>query len=80
MESLWREGPEIPCHLTGLDASLWISLLGMDEIWELDWISDKEDRRVVSYHIVVALLSIELECEASWISVTVVGSTFSGHS
>merc|ERR1711997_974994 len=80
MESLWREGPEIPCHLARLDASLRVSLLGMDEIWELNWISDEEYRRVVSYHIVVALLSIELKCEASWISVAVVGSTFSCYS
>ena len=80
MESLWGEGPEIPCHLGRLDASLRVSLLGMDEIWELDWISDEEYRRVVSYHIVVTLLSIELECEASWISVAVVSSTLSGHS
>ena len=80
MQSFWGEGPEVPSILSGLDASLWVSLLGMDEIGELDWISDEEDWRVVSYHIVVTLLSIELECEASWISIAVVSSTFSGHS
>ena len=79
MESFWGEGPEVPCHLSGLYASLRVSLLGMDEIWELDWISDEEDWSVVADHIVVSLLGVELDGESSGISLAVVSTTLASN-
>lgn len=78
MQGLRREGPEIPGHLLLLNASLWVSLLAMKEVRELDWISDEENGSIVSNHIVVAFLSVEFERKATGISVTVVSSTLSG--
>jgi len=80
MEGLRREGPEIPCHLLLLYTSLRISLLAMDEIWEFDWISDEEHRSVVSNHIIITFFGVEFYREATRVSVTIIGTTFSGYS
>lgn len=42
----------------------WIFLLGMNEVWEFDWISDEEDWCVISCHVPISLLSIEFNSEA----------------
>ena len=52
----------------------------MNEIWELDWISDEEYGCVVSNHIVISFFGIELDGPSSWISVAVISSTLSGDS
>ena len=57
-----------------------MSLLGMDKVWELDWILDEENWSIVSHHVVVSFLSVELDSETSGISVAVVRTTFSSHS
>ena len=80
MKSFWREGPEIPSILSRLNACLRVSFLGMNEIWELDWIPDEEYRCVVSDHIVISFLGIELDSPSSWISVAVICSAFSSNS
>jgi len=78
MERLGREGPEVPGHLSGLHASLWVSLLAVDEISELDGVPDEEDWCVISDHVVVALLGVELDGEPTGISVAVVRATLTG--
>ena len=80
MESLWGERPEVPGHVGVLNSSLWVSLLAMDEVWELHWIFDEEDWCVVSDHVVVALLGVVLDGESTWVSIAIVGSTFSSNS
>ena len=72
-------GPEVPCHLWGLDTGLWVSLLGVDEVWEFDWILDEEDWGIVSDHVVISFLGVEFDCESSWISVAVVSATLSSN-
>lgn len=49
----------------------------MDEIGELDWVLDEEDGGVVAYHVVVSLLGVELEREASGVSSSISGTLFS---
>ena len=49
----------------------------MDEIRELDWVLDEEDGCIVADHVVVSLLSIELERETSGVSGSVSGTLFS---
>ena len=79
MESLWGEGPEVPGILGGLVTGLWVSFLGMEEVRELDWISDEEDWSVVADHIVVSLLGVELDGKSSWISLAVVSTTLASN-
>ena len=45
-----------------------VTLLGMDEVRELGRISKEEDRRIIRYHIPVALFSPELDRETSRVS------------
>jgi hypothetical protein len=51
----------------------------MDEVWELNGIIEEEDWSVIAHHIVVTLLSVELNSESSGISDTVVRTTLSNY-
>lgn len=61
MGTLGRKTPEIPCCCWVAKVGSWVLLLGVDEIWELYWVSNEEYRGIVSCHIPVALLSIKLD-------------------
>lgn len=52
----------------------WVSLLGVDKVGKLGWISQEEDRGVVGDQVEVAIISSELDREASGISSAVVGT------
>lgn len=49
----------------------WVTLLGVDEVRELGWVSQEEDGGVVGDHVPVALLSAELDRETTGVSGTV---------
>ena len=44
-----------------IESSDVLALLGVDEVRELDGVTDEEDRSVVSDHVVVSFLSVELD-------------------
>lgn len=77
MIGLWSEGKEIPEHVRVLEVRLGVSLLGMDEIWELLWVSDEKDRGIVANHIPVTFFGIKFNRESSWVSLSVSRSLFS---
>ena len=54
--------------------------MGVDEVRELHWILDEEDRSIVSNHVVVSFFGVVLESETTRITITIVGSTFSSNS
>jgi hypothetical protein len=56
-----------------------VSLLGVDEVGELDGILDKEHGSVVTDHVVVTVLGVEFDGKSSWVTVAVVCSTFSSN-
>lgn len=68
VDSLLVVVPVIPHGRSILEMSLWVSLLGMDEQWELGWVSDEEDWSVVADEILISLLSVDLDGKSSWIS------------
>jgi hypothetical protein len=78
VEGLWRVGPEIPCCLGTLNTGLRMSLLRVDEIRELNWVSDKEHWSIVSDDIIVSFFSIEFHGKTSWISLTIICAALSG--
>jgi hypothetical protein len=80
MKSISGVCPEVPNHVGISKVSLRISLLGMQKVRELNRILDKEDRGVISNHIVVAFLSVELNSESSGISNAISRSSFTGNS
>lgn len=57
-----------------------MSFLRMDKVNELDWVPNEEYWCVVSNHIVVSFLSIELNSETTGITITIVCSTLSSNS
>ena len=79
MLSLGSVAPEVERSIWVCVACLRASLLGVDEIRELDGVSDEENWRVVSDHVVVSFLGVELDGESSGVSVTVVGTTLAGN-
>ena len=50
----------------------------MVEVGELEWIAQEEDRRVVADQVPVALLGIELHCEAPDVPLGVGGAALAG--
>jgi len=72
------EGPEVPAHLEGLEVGVRGALLGVNEVGELDGITDEEHGGVVAHHVVVALFGVELEGETAWVALRVGGAFFAG--
>ena len=56
MKGFGKHGPEVPIRLWRTEVGLRITLHGMVQVGELEWVSDKEDRRIVSYQVPVAFL------------------------
>jgi hypothetical protein len=54
-----------------------VSLLGVDEVRELERVTDKEDGGVVPRHIVVAVLGVELDGESARVPLRVRRASFS---
>jgi hypothetical protein len=80
VERLGCEGPEVPSRVRVLISSGGISLLRVDEVGELDRVIDEKDGGVVSNHIVVTLLGVELNSEATGISISISRSELSSNS
>ena len=80
VESLGRVGPEVPGHVGVLHAGLRVTLLAVDEVGELDGVLDEEDGGVVTDHIVVALLGVVLDGEATGVTVAIVGTALTSNS
>lgn len=76
MRGFGHLGPEVEHHVGAFKIGLGVSLLGVDEIGELNWVSDEEDGSVVSDHVVVALLRVELNCESSWVAFSIGAALF----
>src|ERR1035437_5894909 len=68
MRGLGAEREEIPYVIRLLDVGVWVALLGVDEVGELERIANEKDRRVVADEVIVALLRIKLDREAARIA------------
>src|SRR5690606_692261 len=53
--------PEIPYHGCALTVSVWIALLGVNEVAEFLWILNEENRSVISNEVPVAVFGVELD-------------------
>jgi len=74
VESLRRVRPEVEGRVGVLQVVGRVSLLGVDEVGELDGILDEEYGSVVANHIVVALLGVMLDGEATGVTIAIVGA------
>ena len=77
MQRFWTQTPEIPGHVWIREVSHWISLLAVNEVWELNGVLDEKDWSVVPHHVVIAFFSIELYSESSRISICICSSPLS---
>jgi hypothetical protein len=68
MVSLRRVSQEVEESILVQQEVLWGSVLGADNIWSLDGIPAEENRKVQSDKVIVALLGVELDGKASWVS------------
>ena len=80
MKRFWTKTPEIPYCIWVSGIGLWISLLAVNKIRKFDRISDEEDRSIIAYHIIIAIFSIKLNGESSWISGSICCTFFSSYS
>src|SRR5699024_6323144 len=60
---LWGTSPEIPLHIGVTQAVAAKTLLGVDEVWELNAITQEEGWGVVTHDVVVAVFGVEAQCE-----------------
>jgi hypothetical protein len=68
MGAFRSQAPEIPGGNSVWQVGSGVSFLGVDEIWELDGISDEEDWGVVSNHVPVSFFGVKLDCVTSGVS------------
>jgi len=78
VEGLGAVTPIVPLHVRVISVCDRVTLLTVDEVRELHRIFDEEHGRVVSNHIIVAFLSVVLQSETTWVTVTVTGSPLAG--
>jgi len=79
VHGLWSVLPEIEDHVWISQVGGWVSLLGVEEVWELDWVVDEEHWGVVSNHVVVTLFGVEFDGEASWVSDGISGTSLTSN-
>lgn len=68
MSCFWSQRNEVPEHVGIFQVGLRVSLLGVDERWEQNRITNEEDRRVVANQIPNAIVGVKLNSESSWIT------------
>jgi len=71
VDSLWYIAPEIPYHIRVFQVGLRVTLLCMDEIWELHWVTDEENWGVVASHVPVSFFSVEFYSKSSRVSLLI---------
>lgn len=69
-----------PEHVSILEMSLGVTLLGVDEVGELGRISDEEDGSVVEHPVNVSLISFDLDGKATGITGSIRRSEFTANS
>src|SRR5687768_7478315 len=60
--------PEIPLHGRAFTIGIWIALLCMDKIAEFLRVFYKEDRRIVTYQVPVAVFGIKFNSKSTRVS------------
>lgn len=77
VEAFWGEREKVPGHISIFAICLRVSLLRVDKVGKFDGIADEKDWRIVASHIPIALFSVELDGEASRVSLSVRRTLFS---
>ncbi len=76
MRRFWSQRNEIPEHISVFQVCSWITFLGVNETREQNWIANEENRCIISNAIPDAIVGVEFNCKAAWITGSVGGSTF----
>jgi hypothetical protein len=79
VERLRDEAEKVPERVGVLHVRLWIALLGVDEVGELQRVAHEEHGRVVAHQIPITFLRVELEREAAGIPGGIRESGFTRH-
>lgn len=79
VQRLWTQGQKVPEHVSIAQIALWMSLLRVDEIGEFDGVTHEKDRSVVTDHVIVALLRVELDGKTARITSRIGTSLFSAN-
>ena len=78
METFRRKRPEIPHRGRTAEVGLGIAFLCVDEVTELERITDEEDRRIVAHQVPIAFFGVELDCKATYIAFGIGRAAFTG--
>ena len=78
VQGLGQQGPEVPVVIGAAHASTRIALDGVVEVGKAQRIAEKEHRRIVAYHVPVALLGVEFQGEAADVALGIGGAALAG--
>jgi hypothetical protein len=70
---------KIPKHAWVRNVRLWMAFMTPIHAWELDRVSNEEDRQVVEDEVLVAIFREEPHCPSSHISHGIAGSFLASH-
>ena len=79
VQAFRRQRPEVPHGGRGAKVGARMTLLSMDEVRELQWVTDEEDRRIIADEIPVAVRRVELQRKAANVALVVGGAHFTGN-
>ena len=80
VQGLWSMLPEVEDHVWIGQVGGGVSLLTVEEVWELNWIVNKEHWGVVANHVVIAFLGVELNSKATRITDSIGSASLTGNS
>ncbi|MND87604.1 hypothetical protein D3C80_796070 [compost metagenome] len=80
MQAFRRKRPEIPHSGRRTQVGLWMTLLGVNEVRELQRITHEENWRVVANQIPIAFFGVELQCKAAHIALGISCTLLTGNS
>ena len=80
VKGLWSMLPEVEDHVWIGQVGSGVSLLTVEEVWELDWIVNKEHWGVVANHVVIAFLGVKLNSKATRITDSIGSASLTGNS
>ncbi|MNF54933.1 hypothetical protein D3C84_363770 [compost metagenome] len=79
VQRLGRMRPEVPHRLGTLQVALRQTLLGVDKVWKLQWITNEEHGGIVANDVPVAFLGVELQGEPARITLGIGRTTLATH-
>jgi hypothetical protein len=79
VDGLWVLGKIVPEHIRIFQVRLRMSLLSVNEVWELGRVTDEEDGSVIEHPVPVTLVSLQLDSKSTGIPSSIRGTALASN-